>query len=466
MARRQRVPRLKEHRRKRNKNPKLSPFQREQKRKKMANQAPISSMKHGSQRDYPVSQRAVMEYLMVKQQRLQERRQRRQERLQRKPRETEEETSTPTASSEKLSESNGAASSSAVTPFLVPQTTSPSTAAPPVTEVAAKKHKTREENCVKKAKKTSLITPIALNAEMAASLARPILAFRTLDTGASEKQENTAEVIIARKKEKKHRKKAEARRKRVQEALRETEEQLKEEVLSMKSGKRRSKADRVDAKDAAFEKKLKQMQQEKQKAEAATAAAEKQAVGNGKNGHSEKENKKRKRKRITFSDEGEGTGVDAPHRAMRYPGDKGSKVPRDFCELVDVVRYGERVEAPPVFDALPRHDASISRLAGRLEFASRAASKKGVAPSQQERQQLLSSVGGVGEERRLERLGLGHVATSASAVRPIGVSQKLSKEEEMRRLREAVMDAYRRNRRTGVEARKGVDMHHQFPAFS
>ncbi|RNF04515.1 hypothetical protein TraAM80_05107 [Trypanosoma rangeli] len=457
MARRQRVPHHKEHRRRRNKNPKLSPFQREQKRKKLANQVPISSMKNDSLRDYPVSQRTVMKYLMAKKNRLQERRRQREEGLQKKQRDTEEQISTTATNSEQRCEFNGCASSPTVTFSSVTQTTLPSNVSPPATEVVAKK---RKENCVKKAKKTSLITPVALNEEIAASLTRPIIAFKTLDAEERERQEDSVEAIIARKKEKKHRKKAEARRERVREALRKTEEQLKEEVFSVKGGKKRNRADRVDAKNAAFERKLKQMQREKEKTESAAAAEKKTA------GKSEKDTKKRSRKQITFSDGVENTGTDAPHRAMRYPGDKGSKVPRDFCELVDVVRYGERVEAPPVFDALPRHDASISRLAKRLEFSSRESSKKGIASSQHERLQLLSSVSGVGEGRRLERLGLGPVATSAAPTRPVGAFKKLSKEEEMQRLREAVMDAYRRNKRTGAEARKNVDMHHQFPVFS
>ncbi|EKG06067.1 hypothetical protein TCSYLVIO_002849 [Trypanosoma cruzi] len=321
----------------------------------------------------------------------------------------------------------------------------------------------KKKHHAKKAKKTSLTAPVALNEEMAASLARPIMAFKTLAEGERGEAENALVAIISRKKERKHRKKAEARRERVREVLRETEEQLRE-ALSSKGGKKRRREHPVDPKDAAFEKKLKQMQ--KEKAEEAVAAEKRITGKNIKQDRSETESQKRKRKRITFLDDGAKGGVDAPHSAMRYPNDKGAKVPRDFFELVDVVRFGERVEAPPVFDVIPRHDASITRLANRMESSSSNFLKGGVASSQKERLQMFSSVGGVGEERRLERLGLGPVSTSAAAARRTGAPKKLSKEEEMRRLREAVMEAYRRKKRIGAEARKGVDMHHQFPIFS
>ncbi|KAF5222626.1 hypothetical protein TcYC6_0102240 [Trypanosoma cruzi] len=452
MARRQRVPRHKEHGRRRNKNPKLSPFQREQRRNKMANQPPVSLGKNGSQRDYPISQRAVMKFLMAKQKRLQERHQQRHEEQQKKEiGEHQQKQTKKTTVNGKLCEDNGEVSPS-------PATHSSMATAAVEAVVGKKKHH------AKKAKKTSLTAPVALNEEMAASLARPIMAFKTLAEGERGEAENAVEAIISRKKERKHRKKAEARRERVREVLRETEEQLREEVLSSKGGKKRRREHPVDAKDAAFEKKLKQMQ--KEKAEVAVAAEKRVAGENIKQDRSETESQKRKRKRITFLDDGAKGGVDAPHSAMRYPNDKGAKVPRDFCELVDVVRFGERVEAPPVFDVIPRHDASIKRLANRMESSSRNFLKGGVASSQKERLQMLSSVGGVGEERRLERLGLGPVSTSAAAARRTGAPKKLSKEEEMRRLREAVMEAYRRKKRIGAEARKGVDMHHQFPIFS
>lgn len=424
MARRQRVPRHKEHRRKRNKNPKLSPFQREQQRAKLANQAPTSSLKNGAQRDYPVSQRAVMEYLIAKQKRRLEKKQQREKGL--------EEKRENLAGTEERVRDEGSITVTKDDGSLTPPSLATS-AVPPEREACgtldvcrtkedANKKKKKEREKV--AKKTSLVSPVALNAVLSASLPRPIMAFKTRDDGSNdeESQPQTVEAIIARKKEKKHRKKVEARRERVRALVRETERQLQEEVLSTKSSKRRKKADPVAAKDVAFERKLKQMQKEKE----AKDAAEKRAAGGSKQGFS-----KRDRKRITFSDgDAAGAVADAPHSAMRYPNDKkGSKAPREFYELVDVVRHGERVEAPPVFDALPRHDNSVTRLASRMRLLSSATSSKGK-----------------------EATG--------------GAARELSKREEMERLRETVMATYRRTRREKVDARKGVDMHHQFPVFS
>ncbi|PWU87295.1 hypothetical protein C4B63_95g17 [Trypanosoma cruzi] len=116
MARRQRVPRHKEHGRRRNKNPKLSPFQREQRRNKMANQPPVSFGKNGSQRDYPISQRAVMKFLMAKQKRLQERHQQRHEEQQKKEiGEHQQRQTKKTTGDGKLCEDNGEVSPSPAT---------------------------------------------------------------------------------------------------------------------------------------------------------------------------------------------------------------------------------------------------------------------------------------------------------------------------------------------------------------
>ncbi|KEG08478.1 hypothetical protein DQ04_07091000 [Trypanosoma grayi] len=462
MSRRQRVPRHKGNRRKRNKNPKLSPFQREQQRAKLANQAPIASIK-GNQRDYPVSQRAVMEYLIARRQREQEKRQRREEAAA-----AAAAAATPTVGNVEGENGHVEAADAAIS-----ATSSAALPRAKAKSIASRVNKDKKEGEKKQkkrllqAKKTSLATPVALNEEFAASLSRPILAFHTRTEDEDGVPQDTVEATIARKKEKKHRKKVEARRERVQQMLQETEQQLKESVLRTKGGKKRRRADDVAAKDLAFERKLKQMQKE----QADKETAEKQASGNGKqkssgdsNGNSSSSSSKKKdRKRITFSDGAAESAEDVPHAAMRYPNDKGEKKPREFYELVDVVRYGECVKAPPVFDTLPRRDAAITRLANQLESSN---PKKGVASSRAERLQLLSSVGGVGEQKRLERLGLAPVGGRGTAPAAAQASREVSKEEEMRRLREGVMAAYRRNKHVQVEARKGVDMRHQFPLFS
>ncbi|CCD14238.1 unnamed protein product [Trypanosoma congolense IL3000] len=170
------------------------------------------------------------------------------------------------------------------------------------------------------------------------------------------------------------------------------------------------------------------------------------------------------RKRISFADGLSGDeGTDGQHKPMRYPNDKGEKRPSEFYELVDVVRYGERVEAPPVFDTVPSRDAAISRLASKLGHVPERGAKEVTRGKPSERLQLLSSVGGVGERKRLERLGL--LAADSSTV-AITKKQMLSKKEEMERLRMSVVEAYRRNKRASFDAKKDIDMHHKFPRFS
>ncbi|KAH9600080.1 hypothetical protein LSM04_001247 [Trypanosoma melophagium] len=511
MARRQRVPRHKEHRRKRNKNPKLSPFQREQQRAKLANQPPIASIK-GSQRDYPVSQRGVIQYLMAKRERQMEKKRLREEAAAAEEMEKEER-ETKMEFTENDVESNTALDTDNVSCGSSPTSDSPlheeeedekeipkkkkkeslikkkkhredkinsdESLVPPSVSKKSKKDRTVQSKITKTAQKPAREV-ITLNEQFAAALAPPIAAFRTHADSQNAgvwQQEKSAQVVIAKKKEKKHRKKVEARRERVRQMLLETEKQLQDELLLTKTGKKRRREKSVDAKDAAFERKLIQMQKEK----AAREALEKREAAKVKqkeeeNGTSSK--RANRRKRISFADnDDKDNGADAPHRAMRYPNDKGTRKPSEFYELVDVVRYGERVEAPPVFDAVPRHDASITRLAQRLEYATKSTSNQkgsisninstnvGPSSSKAERLKLLSSVGEIGEQKRLERLGLTPLAT-AGINNTTGRSVKLSKEEEMRRLREGVMEAYRRHRRAEVVSRKGVDMQHQFPLFS
>ncbi|CBH17328.1 hypothetical protein, conserved [Trypanosoma brucei gambiense DAL972] len=462
MARRQRVPRIKEHRKKRNKNPKLSPYQRELRRTKLANQPPIMK---ANGRDCSISQRSLSQYLAERHKREQQRKQRRRE---------------------KVAEAAAAAASASEGPGGVGTpigSDSTSLSSPPlvnngnlsdglgernkkskVLKLAAKRVRTAE-----KADSGVIVdtkaAPVPLNEQIAATLARPVLAFRTRDgTGAESITDDSKESIIARKKEKKHRKKVEARRERLQAKLQEMEKQLADEVLSTKGGKKRRRADPVDAKDIAYERMLRKMQKEK----AATEAAEKRAAGKkGKKtvDSNNLDGVKEGRKRISFDDGISGTETgDGPHRPMRYPKDKGEDQPRDFCELVDVVRYGERVEAPPVFDTVPSRNASITRLASRLDQSSQRSAKGAAKGPQSERLRLLSSVGGMGEQRRLERLGFVPADGSTKVTR--GSGQALSKEEEMERLRLSVVEAYRRNKRVALEARNGTDMRHQFPLFS
>lgn len=434
MARRDRVTRLKSHRKTRNKNPKLSPFQREQRRNKLANQAPIVKP---NERDAPKSQRLVLEYLEEKQRKKEAKKaealQAREEKRKR----------------EEMMETSDHSSSTDSPPRKRSK------------EDASSKNTSDTSNQKKSSSKESL------NALLGSSLGPALVAY---PTGVQKESPSTssAEVggsassadIIARKKAKKHEKRVEARRERVREQLEKMEKEL--EQLTKKKGGRKSK----EAKDpnAAFEKQLKLMQQEKaledkkrmllekerlkkEAAEEARKVEEREAAA------LQEAEKQQRRKSISFDE-----SVVAEDEEQKKRKNLVVRKPRDFSDLVDVVRFNERVEAPPVFTAVPNKNASVTRLAHRLEEESR---KDG--SSKNLRHRLLSSVGGLGEQKRLSRLGLLPAATQQSASAVAAQAAKLSKEKEMETLRAHVMAAYQKKKRRNLEAKKGVDMTHQFP---
>ncbi|CAD2219608.1 hypothetical protein AGDE_07725 [Angomonas deanei] len=192
---------------------------------------------------------------------------------------------------------------------------------------------------------------------------------------------------------------------------------------------------------------------------------------------------KPQKKRISF-DTAEGEDTTEEHHAMRYPGDTKKKV-KDFYELVDVVRFGERVEAPPVFDVVPNKNAAVTKLAAKLErealtagkqttrvglrkpadASSGGASRRLNNSIENERTWLLSGGGKAGEHKRLARLGLAPAATQHNNVNHAEEARKLTKEKEMQLLRQSVMATYQRNRSKEVQSKKGVDMKHEFPRF-
>lgn len=530
MARRDRVPRLKSHNQKRNKNPKLSPFQREQKRAKLANQAPtLKSLVPDN--DIPRSQRQVYDYLLAKRQRDAERRQRQLEeaRQQQQQRKASDESATDTAAS------SGHSPVSSKRREEQPLSASPDAPASAdassalVTEGARKKKskKARREGDI-------FASAASLNAEVSAKLkpATEAFAFRGRgEFGSSTAANNdddpdrprTVEEIIARKKAKKHAKRVAERNERVTAQLQSVEEELKNLV---KSGSSKRKNSERNA-ERAFERELVRMQKEKARSERAEKAAkeleEKEKARKAK--ESEKRAAKKRarsqdsddddddynsespraafassakrsavsdssvitanesdgaveasttaahpsstpsRKTITFDDSVQEDNL--PHRAMRFPNDhrqpKGaSHPPRDFYELVDVVRFGERVEAPPVFDVVPNKNAAVSRLATKLEREQQQASRSRRA-AEPDRHRLLASVGGLGEQKRLARLGLAPAITSSVSAQQ---ASKMSKEKEMELLRASVMATYQRNKRSEIEKKKGVDMKHVFPSLS
>eukprot|EP00796_Vickermania_ingenoplastis_P004275 gene4275-3092_t len=413
MARRDRVTRLKSHRRKTNKNPKLSPFQREQRRAKLANQAPILKK---DDRDIPKSQRLVLEYLAEKQRRRE-------------------------AKKEEMRRVGGRAEEA--------QAQSQAQAQAPTHNTAdTRDHLTQSASSSLSDKKNGLNS--SLNAELASSLGPALHAFRG-GTAADTDLESTSS-IIARKKEKKHKKRVEARRERVKADI----EKLSKDLEELKNGKRSKK--KKDP-NAAFEKELMAMQREKaaedkrqqqllkKKKSAAAAVVSAEETPNT-------APPPKAKKSITFDASVEDTPTPAQSSPALPSG--GRKRARDFSDLVDIVRFNERVEAPPVFNVVPNENASVTRLARRLESADAGKSTRHV---------LLSSTGGLGEQKRLSRLGLVPAATQLSPAAAAAQKAKVSKEKEMEVLRAHVMAAYQKKKRRALEAKKGVDMTHQFPSL-
>lgn len=412
MARRDRVTRLKSHRRKVNQNPKLSPFQREQKREKMANQVPIAK---ANDRDIPKSQRLVIEYLERKQQ---EKKEKKEQRLQER---REREAGGSMEASPSSSSSHSASSSNA-------------------------------ESKAQHEKKPAA----SLNALLGSSLGPAHVGYGGEDPA-------SVNATIARKKEKKHQKRVEARRQRVKDGL----EKMTLELESLT--KKKKKKGEVDQ-NAVFEKQLIAMQREREQAvkaeakkvrvEAKRAArlAQRELMGgyqtrvdeddddidgydNGKD-YTPIETEST-RKSITFDES-------VNEAAAKKPASESRKRARDFSELVDIVRFNDRVDAPPVFTVVPDGNAAVSRLANKLQQQ----------PPASQRLRLLSSVGGLGEQKRLARLGLKSASPQLYEGKDVS---KLSKQQEMDALRSHVMAAYRKNK--NVENKKNIDLNHVFPSL-
>lgn len=452
MARRDRVTRLKSHRKGKNKNPKLSPFQREQKRLKLANQPPI--IKPG-QRDAPKSQRLVLEYLEAK------RKKKEMQREEMRRRRSEM--------------ADGALSELKVE---VPNRTAPSGAQQWNTFSEEKKnHRKVAQQSSKqdsvKSKHSSLNALLALSLANEGNSAGPS-STSTSTSADHEGNATSAASIIARKKAKKHEKRVKIRQERVKEHIEKMSKEL--EMLTRKKGKNRKEK----GENAAWEKKLRQMQREKElenqkkkkleKLEKTARAQEELAVstllGPGmpsdimeratmdglvvpthtlkgkKDTRGEQSFTSRKTvdsaeleardaiKGYPFSGEKEAQPSMEGHSHLRSAtlntasstsrrngspnktsnassSTSSRKRARDFCDLVDVVHFNERVEGPPVFTCVPNLSASVTRLAKKLEdqgkgVGGRASGKK----NPHLRRSLFSDLGALGEQKRLSRLGL------------------------------------------------------------
>lgn len=619
MALRSRVPRHKKTEGKRNKNPKLSPFQREQKRTKMANQAPTAKSL-GDESDVPKKARAIFDYLQDKQAKQAEKRRRLIEQraleAQQKEDENEEEEDEDeeVSDSEDEDEETGDVSDSGSDETL--ETASDDdedeeddddedeeeeeeeeeVAPPPSKKARAEARKaaaaafaaevalTAAAAAAGKSNKKRSLDALAnvpsLNVELGAGINRTIVGFRAKPTnldahGNTKKNEDedpnrkrTVEEIIAKKKERKHARKSEARRLRVTNKFTTLESELTDYVKNIgKKKKKQQKAPKEGSEEfnLAFEKKLREMQADKQQQDDRLKKAQRLAglsaeadggsslsSSSGARQHQQQQRRSDEdnsnyskyvaggasdeaaaspagKKSISFGDD----VAPGPHHVIRYPGDRSNnngsndgnsgklqqqkKRPRDFYELVDVVRFGERVDAPPVFDTVPNKLAAVSRLAAKLEREANAPKKPSAASSNNrsasrelvgvrpalsfgsaslaaaaaagknknkyanssstnmgkgnsgddDRYRQLSSGNGVGAQKRLARLGLAPAVTGPVSLK--GGQTSSDKHKEMELLRERVMATYRQNKHnshnTGEEKGKDI-MQHQFPKFS
>nr|CAJ2469260.1 unnamed protein product [Leishmania braziliensis] len=499
MARRDRVPRHKSHTHKRNKNAKLSPFQREQKRAKMANQVPTVTT-IGSLDSIPHSQRHIFAYLQEKRSRQEARRAALEKARQEQDARVPPTTATSGGSSNSSSRGSGRTSEKEKQ-----EAAEASSATIPAAAVSATPAASTSKKLSKRVEYASLNDE--LSASVGAVLQSPssrhggLTAASGGDSTGGEPR--SVEEVIARKKERKHRRKQASRRARIAAQLQEMEEALDKYAKTANgSGKQRrtkngrgSDGTQVETADdvrervnLAFERKLRAMKREAEDATFQRDAAEAAATGAHRQGGDGKARKRRRetpsaagehangrdngngldetapqrqRKRISFNPDVEGRAAEAAG-ANRIEKRSAARKPRDFCELVDVVRYGERVEAPPVFDVVPNHNAAVSRW---TNAPVRAEGRRGHgSDGATERHRLLAGGSPLAQQKRLACLGLAPAITHAT--RADGTAARMNKEEQIKALRDRVMATYQCRRRKEVAERKGVDMKHNFPQFA
>lgn len=465
MAKRGRVPGRKSlhgGHRQRNKNPKLSPFQREQKRTRLANQPPIEN---GNKRDFPASQRGVYLYLQQREEREAAKKQAKRDReaaaaAVTTPQQLVSDAVEPKETDRKKRRRTESASAAA-------DAADPSKA-PRVGKLAKKKlerNTTDPTASSSSSKHSDVMSAVSsLNDELKSGMT-PL--------------EQRTDLTALHRKERKHQKRVEKRKERIMERMQKMEADL-EHAMS-KAGKKKKKAKAGSTEDA-YEKKLIQMQKEKAKEDAVKAAAlKKQAKqlssgsGNEEQGSSVADAPSAGgKKRIVFDEATVGSTA-AQHRVA-------TRKPQDFYEYVDIVRYGERVEAPPVFDNLPSASTAVGKLALKLAAAEDAAGARKRGNSVPNRHAILSgSASGVSdptslaERKRLASLGLGARPTELVAATSKAPKSHDAKLREMELLRQKVVESYQRSKvkryggagaAAGGAARltKNVgDMKHVFP---
>jgi hypothetical protein len=401
MAKRGRHPGRKSQTRSHNQNPKLSPFQREQKRNKLANQAPTALTESNAGRQYSRSQRDVFKYF--------ERREAIEaDRLTRAaPRPPLETAVVGKARMRKMLSRKMSDSS----PGAIPQAS-------------------------KKALKTHLEDGVAANAK---SLNSQLL--DGASTFHSRIVQDTTLATIMRKKTKKHEKKKLVRKQKLHELLQQGDARVREEMTREKAGKKGRKRQR----DLLIE------QQQQRGEENSQSGLNDFSSGNGP------------------TDAGTLTapvGTAKKDRDARPKGAEGGGKPREFYELVDIVKFGERVEAPPVLSVLPDTKSKISLLGVKLLEGEEAAKKKrrGESAGASTRHALLGGSTSLAEQKRLMKLGLQEnrpVPADVSTASATALPTTKSTTDEFALLREKVMETYRRNK-----AAHRLITSHVFPVLS
>ncbi|CUG91779.1 Hypothetical protein, putative, partial [Bodo saltans] len=295
--------------------------------------------------------------------------------------------------------------------------------------------------------------------------------------------ESRIDMSVVRKREKKLEKRVERRRERTAERMVQMESEISAAVKRGSGKKSKNSTNTGSNREDEYEKEIIRMQREKAKqdtidkaakvAAEKAAAAEAAAAGDGKS----------KRKRISFGEtEGaDGTTTEGVHRVAR----PAPKQARDFYHMVDVVRYGDRVEGPPVFESIPDKNSAVSKLAAKLSAEENAAlgKKAGAARLLSGGAAASSSAGSFAERKRLAALGLGPrvSGTTEEINTDVNESKRSDKSmsSEFESLRAKVLESYQRNKvqryQQAQQEKKGtgaqpsgkkkmpVDLKHQFP---
>ena len=390
MAKRGRIPNRKAQggagMRHRNKNPKLSPFQREQKRTRLSNQPPIDL----SKRDFPSAARGVVYYLNAKKEREDEKKQQRKLAMEAARLEAEAEAA-PKAevkrSRKRAREDDDAAA----------------TAAAPAPSIIQKK-------------KTAVAEGVSdLNAEL----------INSLDVGDVVKSHNDA---VLRRKEKSARKKMERRKQNAREKHAAIEYELKAALRKEEGG-----GDDEDEFGGYHD--------ENQVDENGEPIAKRQRKEGRPQPQQTKAQRRRERlklKKELAAEEGITSKKEKRKEAL------------ELDEKIDVIRYGERVDAPPVFDVVPRANADSLLPTHRVGHA------KKLELSERKRLQKLgllpatSAPLGLDEDAGPPRMSsTGHAPLMMPAGSSGGVKRPTTS-DEFEAYRQQVIESYNKHRKTSA----------------